>query len=281
MAFFGILTILSSFPVGDIINMGIFKNTYYSSFHALAIFIVIGIAADNIFVFIDGWHQSRQNTEIASDRRRRLPYAFRRAVRATATTSSTTAVAFLANTMSPLMPMRSFGIYCAVLITVNYILLLLFLPPLIIWYEDNLAQRSYLSCCRKPTSSASSTAVADPGHAKNIIQRLFGDVINPIVAKFRWLFIILFAIWSCIAVNMASKLTPLSKHEKFLKDHHPINVLLDRSNEEFGASGIFELRIFIHWGVQDIDKSNVTQWDSKYIGEVVFDPDFNIYSPAA
>jgi protein dispatched 1 len=99
----------------------------------LAIFIILGIAADDIFVFVDGWKQSLSNPIIAHDRRRRLPYAFRRAVRATATTSSTTAAAFLANLSSPLLPMRSFGLYCAVLIIVNYALLIIFLPPLIIW----------------------------------------------------------------------------------------------------------------------------------------------------
>lgn len=61
IAIFGIITILLSFPMSDIINQYIFQNTYYSSLHALAIFIVIGIVADDIFVFSDGWHQSRQN----------------------------------------------------------------------------------------------------------------------------------------------------------------------------------------------------------------------------
>ena len=38
--------------------MGIFGNTYYSTLHSLAIFILLGIAADDIFVFVDGWRQS-------------------------------------------------------------------------------------------------------------------------------------------------------------------------------------------------------------------------------
>jgi len=149
----GVITILFSFPATDIINFYIVRNTYYSSLHALAIFIVLGVAADDIFVFVDGWHQSINNRVIAHDRRRRLAYAFRRAVRATATTSSTTAVAFLANAWSPLMPMRSFGLYCAVLIIVNYALLIIFLPPLIIWYEDNLKDSKYCKFWAKSNGS--------------------------------------------------------------------------------------------------------------------------------
>ena len=60
-----------------------------------------------------------------------------------------------------------------------------------------------------------------------------------------------------------------------------MNIKLDRSNKDFGGSGIFELRMFLHWGVSDIDKTKVNQWNSKYIGEVVFDKNFNIYEPEA
>jgi len=55
LAAMGILMILFSFAVTAIINEGIFRNTYYSSLHTLVIFIVLGIAADDIFVFVDAW----------------------------------------------------------------------------------------------------------------------------------------------------------------------------------------------------------------------------------
>jgi len=55
LAMNGILLILFCFPVTALINMGIFQNSFYTTLHTLAIFIVLGIAADDIFVFIDGW----------------------------------------------------------------------------------------------------------------------------------------------------------------------------------------------------------------------------------
>jgi len=51
----GIMLILFSFPLTQVINEGIFRNTFYSSLHILVIFIVLGIGADDIFVFYDGW----------------------------------------------------------------------------------------------------------------------------------------------------------------------------------------------------------------------------------
>lgn len=49
------LLIIFSFPITAMINMGILRNTNYMSLHSLAIFIILGVAADDVFVFIDGW----------------------------------------------------------------------------------------------------------------------------------------------------------------------------------------------------------------------------------
>ena len=39
--------------------------------------------------------------------------------------------------------------------------------------------------------------------------------------------------------------------------------------------------IFIFWGVKDIDKSDVSMWDTNYIGEVVWDKQFKFESKEA
>lgn len=63
LASIGIMLIMFSFPVTAIVCEGIFRVTYYSNLHSLVIFIVLGIAADDIFVFIDAWRQSAFITE--------------------------------------------------------------------------------------------------------------------------------------------------------------------------------------------------------------------------
>ena len=55
LAFIGIMIILFSFPLTVMITEGILRCTFFSSLHTLAIFIVLGIAADDVFVFIDAW----------------------------------------------------------------------------------------------------------------------------------------------------------------------------------------------------------------------------------
>ena len=63
----GILMIIFSFPITSIINEAIIRNTYYSSLHTLVIFIVLGIAADDIFVFVDAWRQSESIALVKDD----------------------------------------------------------------------------------------------------------------------------------------------------------------------------------------------------------------------
>jgi predicted RND superfamily exporter protein len=137
LAFIGISIILLSFPIAVCITEGIFRVTYFSNLHTLAIFIVLGIAADDIFVFIDAWRQSEKVAPMffRDDKKLRMAYAWRRSVRAMAVTSSTTSVAFISNMFSPLMPIKAFGLFAGVIIPVNYILVVIFMPPAIIFFE--------------------------------------------------------------------------------------------------------------------------------------------------
>ena len=77
-------------------------------------------------------------------------------MRAIAITSGTTAVAFLANVMSPMMPIKSFGIYAAVIIPANYFLIVLLFPPAVIVYENNFAK--YKCCCFCPRNAKKSAS---------------------------------------------------------------------------------------------------------------------------
>jgi len=99
---------------------------------------VLGIAADDIFVFVDAWKQSFTYTDHLKNDIERLSYTWRRAARAMAVTSSTTAVAFLANAFSELMPISSFGIYAAAIVPINYFLVIFFFPAVLMWWEQKV-----------------------------------------------------------------------------------------------------------------------------------------------
>ena len=52
---FGVFSILSSFFIANLIYRFVFQYKYFGIFHVLSIFIILGIGADNIFVFMDTW----------------------------------------------------------------------------------------------------------------------------------------------------------------------------------------------------------------------------------
>lgn len=66
-------------------------------------------------------------------------------------TSSTTCVAFLANVFSPIMPIKAFGIFAAIVIPANFLLVCTIFPALIIFEETTVGPKFtvFCSCSKK------------------------------------------------------------------------------------------------------------------------------------
>jgi predicted RND superfamily exporter protein len=278
----GIIIILFSFGLTAFICEGIFRVTYYSNLHSLVIFIVLGIAADDVFVFIDAWRQSKYIKEF--DLKMRMSYSWKRAVRAMAVTSSTTSVAFLANSFSPIMPIKAFGIYAAIIIPANYLLVVFVFPPSVIFFERNLEHRCNINLCRTKVQNRDEIApIQDFSKKKKdreygIVEKFFGGPWNDNVKKFRFQIIVIFLIWTIFAIVKASKMGPLTKEEEFLPSDHPIMQSTVIITEKFPGGGATALNMVIHFGVKNIDKKGTSRWDAHDVGKAVFDINFDIYS---
>jgi len=131
-----------------------------TTLNQLTIFIVLGIAADDIFVYCDAYRQSELIPSIAKDENRRVAYAFKRAFRAILVTSSTTAVAFLANGLSEIRPIRAFGFFAAILIPVNFVIIILVIPSVQLvhdrYFKERCAYQKMCCCCRSGKKQISS-----------------------------------------------------------------------------------------------------------------------------
>ena len=120
--------ILLSFPITYIIYRGILQITMNTPLNLLSVFIVIGVAANDIFIFCDAWRQSELIKILEKNQNRRMAYAFKKSYKAMIATSSTTSVAFLANAFSEISPIRAFGIFASIIIMVNFFIVLLVIP---------------------------------------------------------------------------------------------------------------------------------------------------------
>lgn len=142
----GMLQILFSLPCTLFVYRIIFGITFLTQMHVLSIFLVLGIGADDLFVFYDAWLQSQHlvpkhaagamegdSDGVTVTQQRyiaRMDYTYKRAAKAMLTTSFTTCVAFLATAASPLMPLSAFGIFAAVAVIANYAMVMT------VWYAS-------------------------------------------------------------------------------------------------------------------------------------------------
>ena len=138
--------ILVSFPITLVIYRLVFRIDQFSSLHVMAIFVVIGVAADDVFVFTDTWKQSGKIPLIRSSLAERLDFTWKSAGKAILITSLTTSVAFLATGLSKIMPIASFGFFSAIIVPVNFLLAVIAYPPRIIIYEQKLRHRCRCRC---------------------------------------------------------------------------------------------------------------------------------------
>ncbi|OWF55417.1 protein dispatched homolog 3-like [Mizuhopecten yessoensis] len=155
IAGFAIISIITSFLGGNLIYRVIFDFRYFGFFHILAIFIALGIGADDLFVFFDAWRLTSFHSYPSLAHR--LSDAFNKSAQSMATTSLTTIVAFLCSAISPLLATKSFGVFAAITIFFNYMSVIIFFPCVVTVYHLKFEHFKWpcFRCCRKKTSDSS------------------------------------------------------------------------------------------------------------------------------
>eukprot|EP00927_Polykrikos_kofoidii_P028065 TRINITY_DN24564_c0_g1_i1.p1 TRINITY_DN24564_c0_g1~~TRINITY_DN24564_c0_g1_i1.p1 ORF type:complete len:1660 (-),score=318.38 TRINITY_DN24564_c0_g1_i1:106-5085(-) len=144
LAIVGQLIVMTSIPC----SAGIFKvasrASELSAAMLLAVFIIVGIGSDMLFVYTEFWKQSLSHTR---DPVRRMRHLYAHAATATAATTFTTATSFLANLFNSLRPLREFGLFMGVCVTFAWLLVLLAYPPALLFAER--AHRRLCACLRR------------------------------------------------------------------------------------------------------------------------------------
>ena len=115
----------------------------------IALFVIMGIGADDIFVFVDAWKQSKyeKDPKISGSIEGRLEWTYRRAGGAMLVTSITDACAFYANCINDITVVRIFGAFMGTMVIVNYLLVVTYFPAVVIlwnkWgWEDGIKNQS-------------------------------------------------------------------------------------------------------------------------------------------
>ena len=147
LAFVGILEIFLSLPLAWMFYSTVFGIKYFSTLNALSLFIVAAIGADDIFVFMDAYKQSANiDKHILVSLESRMSWVYRRSGKAMAVTSATTCFAFLCTIISPIASTRSFGIFAALVIFFDYILVMTLFCTAVVIYHDRLEEERGWCC---------------------------------------------------------------------------------------------------------------------------------------
>lgn len=126
-------SILTCFLCTNIVYRVVLDFRYFGFFHVISLFIILGIGADDLFVFLDVWKDSefRSFPSLAH----RLSSAYRKSMKSMFFTSLTTTVAFFVSGFSPLLATKSFGIFAGTLVIINYISVVVYFPTVVILHH--------------------------------------------------------------------------------------------------------------------------------------------------
>lgn len=311
----GMVQVLCSLPIALFLYRTVAGITFITQMHILSIYLVLGIGADDLFVFYDAWIQSEFEPGHNGDLVARMDYTFKRAAGAMLTTSFTTCVAFIATAISPLMPLSAFGIFAACAVFLNYVLVMTMFPVLVIIWETT--GRKSCCCCNLPCCGG------HPGHSKDAASvevvtpaepvsgdKLQADAAHPTVPEdlnpvdydhlrkvekcfvlcytpcvqgpYRFVSVFLVGVSFIIMGFFAIQLSPPTKQEKWFPDEHMVQRLMSSNVNYYGGDVVEYTEVDITWGIAGVDRSAMgpkgetySRWSPEYRGVAEFDGDFS------
>jgi len=269
LATVGIVEIFFSIPVGWFLFTVVFQIKYFAFLNSLSIFIVAAIGADDIFIFMDAYQQSAR-VKSWPDLETRMSWVYRRTGTAMAITSATTCTAFLCTLITPLVQIQSFGIFAALVILIDYVLVMTLFCTSVIIYHNKYESRGCCGggCWKKnleltPTDQARIAFEEKPEGEElkgDRISEFFKTKMAPFILnqRNRLVLFVVFAVWIGVAVWQTAQLEPTRETEQFLNEDHPLQKSFTILGNEFPtADEDLGLPVHYAWGLREVDRTGV------------------------
>eukprot|EP00164_Ancoracysta_twista_P004580 GFYU01006182.1.p1 GENE.GFYU01006182.1~~GFYU01006182.1.p1 ORF type:complete len:1128 (-),score=371.69 GFYU01006182.1:28-3294(-) len=277
----------------------LFGQRFFGTFNVLSIFIILGIGADDIFVFMDTWRQSKGiDPRVSASQLDRMSYTWKRAGRAMLVTSVTTIASFLSNSISSFPAISTFGIFTAMMVLVNYCSVISFFPTVVLKYEESFADKSF--CCglyeklksinftnndseleRRKTSLAIEVAKLEKElgletheHEESLgaAEKWFKHTFSPFVIKFRFAVILVFVCVLVTCIVFVSQLRPDESVPNAYPDGHNFKEYRPTLARHFARGpSTFAIKVNIGIGINPdnpIDRAGTQPTNGTDYGEV-------------
>lgn len=286
-----------SIPVGYFFFKVVCRVQFFQWINVLVLFVVLGIGADDVFVFVDAFAQSGYELRRAGEIATLLPritHTMRRSIHAVFVTSFTTAAAFLATAFTPLLPLVSFGIFAALVLVSLFLINLLVLPPFLIIYERYFARRSWRESMRSMVW-LSVEPYADPGlelkqsfteeelKGRRIERFFAGPYTTVMKSKVKYVVIATFGAIFAIGVYYWTLLSLPTEPEQWFPMNHMYTTYRDISaNKVFNGIGdSTRVQASLVWGLGGLDRTGKNKWDPSDLGKLYYAEDFDPSTAAA
>eukprot|EP01061_Rhynchopus_euleeides_P006362 TRINITY_DN153_c0_g1_i6.p1 TRINITY_DN153_c0_g1~~TRINITY_DN153_c0_g1_i6.p1 ORF type:complete len:1324 (+),score=570.06 TRINITY_DN153_c0_g1_i6:112-3972(+) len=149
LASLGMLQVIMPFPIAYFIYQAIFQVKGFYGLSTLTLFIVLAIGADDIFVFMDHWVQAnvQPRHDTCTYMAGRFAHAWKASGKAMGITSVTTMCAFVATMSTPLYEVKYFGLFAAILVFLDYMLVMTFFACSVVVYHRYSEYTLGCCCC--------------------------------------------------------------------------------------------------------------------------------------
>ncbi|XP_033125748.1 protein dispatched homolog 3-like [Anneissia japonica] len=271
---FSVFSIITSFLCANLFYRVVLGYEFFGIFHILAIFILLGIGADDVFIFVDTWRA----TGLLSypSLAHRLSDSYRRAATAMLVTSLTTASAFFVNFFSPFFCTSSFGLFSSLMIVANYLSVIIYFPTVLITYH------TYWKDCR--CCCCACCYPKDDGTAPraNIVVRFFSGPFFKLVTNkiCRWVIIVMLLSITAFLSYMISTIESTERDVQIFPDSHFIEQHTKRRYRfKDSVEGDDIVELYVVFGIKTVDLSVCQFTEFECFGNTVYDDSFDMNSP--
>jgi predicted RND superfamily exporter protein len=304
LAIVGISEIVLSLPLAWFV-LRILRIDYFGPLNIMCIFIVAAIGADDIFVFMDAYVQSAyKGSTVNCDLETRMSWVYRKSGLAMFITSFTTCAAFLCCLGTPIPSVQGFGVFAALVIAADYLLVMTMFCSSVVVYHNRFEKKPLCGCscptplgnyrcgcctencdCSNTDPSPTQIAFAASTTGRLDLQRdpvemFFRDKFAPMILRPRNRIIIgvISVVWLIPAVIFVLRLKPTEKQEQFLKPDHPFQKAITVLDTEFPSSSQDRgIDIMYTWGLKTVDRKHANiLLNLTYIGDPQFDTNFKL-----
>jgi len=281
----GMGQILLSFFSAYILYRGIFQIKYFGIFNVLSIFIILGIGADDIFVFLDTFSQAGLSIDDDGDEKskykQQLSNGWRVASKAMLVTSLTTMISFLTNASSVFPAVYTFGVFSALLVFVNYMSVIFYYPSVVMVYETMFKDKE---CCG-PLGGCVMRVIhyifgeEPPSREKDKmggIEKWFRDYYVPFVIKRKYIILLVTLIGLIRVLVAVTKLEADPNQPQMFADSNNYQAFGMKKGSYFArGGGIYNIKVNMAFGINrqnPIDRAGSVATNLTDVGTVIWDP---------